>query len=547
MSDRKPVHPTLAARTLVLLCPLLVIAGSAGADDLDVPSGIDRVTVFASGAEVTRTGNVTIPAGQHRLIVGNLPAGIDPARLQLSLTNSEVRLGTLQLEESHGGELVGAQERQLQAELDQLQFERQAIADRIEAANTQLQLLGSLADGSVGGQQASLAVNELTDLLQTLSSASLEARQLIREANRELAVKDREIEQKKFELSQVATRERTGQVLTVAVEADQVLATEVAVTYPVNRASWSWLDEARLNTTTGNLSLERKAAVTQGTGEDWTDVEVTITTARPNQNTRTPELGSLLVDLFEPRVVFQERRSQQAPSALLQSADEAVASGMVQNSANVVASQYLVNFEIPGRVSVAANRQPQIMPVDQRTMPVELVTRVVPELDTSAYLEARFTLTSTEPLQAGIMQFYRDGAFIGRRPVQTFQPQDEINLPYGQDERVTVEVFPEQQDSRGGGTFRRTAVEDRRVRYEITSFHDRPVDLEVLARVPIPQNEDITVAVSDEATPADQRDVEGNSGVLMWERRARPGEPVVIRHYYSIRFPEDEQLEFRNR
>ncbi len=531
----------------------LMLSISSVADDLGVASSIDQVTIFPSGAEVTRVGSVTIPAGEHRLIIQNLPAAIDAARLQLNIRSENVRIGTLQLDESHAGDLVGDEERRLQAELELLQFERQEVVDRIEAANTQLQLLASLATGSVGGQQTSLGVDELTALLQTLSTSSMQARAVIREANRELAGLEQEIEQKRFELSQVATRRRTEQVLTVAVTAESAITTDVAVTYPVNQARWSWLYEARLETENRNLNLERKVSVSQGSGEDWNDVKVTITTARPNQNTRTPQLESLLVDLYQPRPPFiMESR---ALSAVAQ--EDAVATqGLMRNSeefsasargAEVQATQYLVNFEIPGRVSVSADRQPRILPIDQREGDVVLVTRAVPEVDTSAYLEARFTLDSGEPLQAGLMQFYRDGAFIGRRPVPTFQPRDEINLPFGQDERVRVEVFAEQEDSRDGGTFRRTALDDRRVRYQITSFHDDTIDMEVLARIAVSQNEDIEVEIDDQATPFDQQDVDGNKGVLMWQLRARPAVPQEIRHYYSIRYPEDGRLEFLGR
>ena len=546
----------LTPKTLSLLTCLgsaLVFSSAGFADDLEVTSSIDSVTVFLNGAEVTRTGAVTIPAGDHRLIIQNLPAGIDPARLRLNVASEDIRLGTLQLEESHEGELVSDEERRIQAELDQLLYERQETADRVEAANTQLQLLASLADGSVGGQQTSLDIAELSALLQTLSSSSIQAREVIRDANRELAAKDQEIEQKRFELSQVATRRRTEQVLTVAVTAESSTATDVAVTYPVNQARWSWLYEARLDTENRSVELERKVSVAQGSGEDWTDVAVTITTARPNQNTQTPQLGSLLVDFYRPPTPMAlESRAAGAADV-----EEVVVTGnFVRRSegftaaspeVEIQATQYLVNFEIPGRVSIAADRQPQILPIDQREGEVVLVTRAVPEADTNAYLEARFTLESAEPLQAGVMQFYRDGAFIGRRPVPSFQPQDEINLPFGQDERVRVEVFPEQEESRDGGTFRRTAVEDRRVRYQVTSFHSRPIELEVLGRIPVAQNEDIEVEFSDEATRFDEEDVEGNRGVLMWKRSAQPSVPIEIRHYYSIRYPQDERLQFRGR
>jgi len=542
-TSRKFTLATLTVSTLMF-------SSGSHADDLEVASTIDRVTVFLNGAEITRTGTISIPSGDHRLIIQDLPAGIDPARLRLNVADEDVRLGALQLEERHEGELVSEEERRIQAELDQLLYERQEIADRIEAANTQLQLLSSLADGSVGGQQTSLDISELSVLLQTLSSSSIQAREVIREANRQLAAKDQEIEQKRFELSQVATRRRTEQVLTVAVTAESSTTTAVDVVYPVNQARWSWLYEARLDTEGRSLDLERKVSVTQGSGEDWTDVEVTITTARPNQNTQTPQLSSVLVDFYRPPPVMLESRSSSADveevavtgSFIRRSEGFAASSPVVQ----IEATQYLVNFEIPGRVTVPADRQPQILPIDQRQGEVILVTRAVPEMDTNAYLEARFTLDSAEPLQAGVMQFYRDGAFIGRRQVPGFQPQDEINLPFGQDERVRVEVFPEQEESRGGGTFRRTAVEDRRVRYQVTSFHSQAIDLEVLGRIPVAQNEDIEVEISDEATPFDEEDVEGNRGVLMWQRRAQSSEPIEILHYYSIRYPEDERLQFRS-
>ena len=538
--------------TLVTLSvAALSLSANSLADDLEIASNIDRVTVFQNGAEVTRTAAVAIPAGEHRLIIQNLPAGIDPARLQLNLSNEDVRLGTLQLEESHEGALVSDEERRIQAELDQLLYERQEIADRIEAANTQLRLLASLADGSVGGQQTSLDIGELSTLLQTLSSSSIQAREIIREANRELVAKEQEIEQKRFELSQVATRQRTEQILTAAVTAESAMTTTVAVTYPVNQARWSWLYEARLDTESRSLNLERKVSVIQGTGEDWADVEVTITTARPNQNTQTPQLGSLLVDFYRPQppIALESRAAADLEEVAVSGGflRRSEVSAMASPAVQVEATRYLVNFEIPGRVSISADRQPQILPIDQRDGEVVLVTRAVPEVDSNAYLEARFTLDSTEPLQAGTMQFYRDGAFIGRRPVPTFLPQEEINLPFGQDERVLVEVFPEQEESRDGGTFRRTAVEDRRVRYQLTSFHGQAIDLEVLARIPVAQNEDIEVEINDQATPFAEQDIEGNRGVLMWQLRAQPAEPIEIRHYYSIRYPEDERLEYRGR
>jgi len=542
------------------LLPFSLITPAFG-DDLEVTAVIDNVTVFLRGAEVTRVGMVTVPAGEHRLLLSDLPPGTDPARLRLTLGNSDIRLGNLQLEELFDSELVGEEEQRLQNELDELFFDRQGITDEIESANTQLRFLDSLASGAVGGQQAILASSELAELLETLASSSNQARQVIRDANQRIKLLDLEIEQKRLELSQVATRQRSQQLVTAVVEVSESATTDVSITYPVNQARWTWLYEARLDTETRNLELQRKVSVAQTTGENWDNVEINITTARPNQNTLTPELGSLLVDIFRPQPIALERSrlKERAPTVSSDSGiGEVIAIGSsirrsdfnqassITTYASVAASQYLVDFQIPGRVSIDADSQPQILPIDQRKIYVDLVTRVVPDRDSNAYLEARFTLEDTVPLQSGVMQLYRDGSFIGRRLAADFLPQEEVSLPFGQDERVRVETRPEQQESRGGGTFRRSAVDDHRVSYEVTSFHNLPIELEILARVPVSQNEAIEVETGDETTPYDEEDVDGNRGVVLWRRQAEQAQPIEIKHYYTVSYPRDDRLQYQD-
>lgn len=162
---------------------------------------------------------------------------------------------------------------------------------------------------------------------------------------------------------------------------------------------------------------------------------MTISTARPNANTQTPVLGSLLVDIFQPQPAMRKES-----------------------------------------LALAADSQPQLFPADQRAVAVDLVLRAVPKLDNSAYLEARFIHEEDLPIQAGTMQFYRDGAFIGSRHVPEFLPREALSLPFGKDERVRVETQPEEEQSRAGGLLRRSAVDDHRVRYQLPYRARGPVN-----------------------------------------------------------------------
>src|SRR5690606_36931990 len=243
------------------------------------------------------------------------------------------------LEQIHEGALVSPQEQQLQAELDVLLERQREITDEIASAQTQLTLLDSLA--SSRSDQAFPAVADLAATLEVLATSGNAARSVIRDAERRLRTLEEEIGQKRFELSQVATQARTRQTLSISVAVDSTVNTSLAVTYPSANASWQWLYEARLDTETGYLELNRQASITQGSGEDWSAVSLTVSTGRSDQNTQAPDPTSLLVDIYDPQQANRELRMRAAPVAA-DSVEEVVVTGnYINNNAVVVASRYL--------------------------------------------------------------------------------------------------------------------------------------------------------------------------------------------------------------
>ena len=70
-------------RSSLLALSLLAIPAALWADDLPVDSEVTSVTVFPQGATLTREGDFAVPAGQHQLILTDMPL-IDPASLRLS-------------------------------------------------------------------------------------------------------------------------------------------------------------------------------------------------------------------------------------------------------------------------------------------------------------------------------------------------------------------------------------------------------------------------------------------------------------------------------
>jgi hypothetical protein len=89
------VHKTLAAASLVLA---LAAPRVAQADDIEAKLRIDQVTVYPNGAAITRRGEVSLPAGEHRLIVRGLPDPLDPGSLRVSAVSQAARLGGVEID-----------------------------------------------------------------------------------------------------------------------------------------------------------------------------------------------------------------------------------------------------------------------------------------------------------------------------------------------------------------------------------------------------------------------------------------------------------------
>lgn len=278
----------------------LSFACTVNADNIEQDVPITAVKLHPYSAVITRSQEIQFPAGQHQLIIGNLPQNIDPARLVLSIPDAAVRMGSLSIDESNSGSLTSENEQLLESELLVLFDARQVILDEITTANTELQLLSALATGgSEAGIRPTVNAEELANLIAVIGTSSNQARARIRDAGIQQRTVDEQIRVKQFELRQIATGSVVNSTVTAQLEVSSAVIVTVELSYPVANAWWEWLYEARLDTDHHTLSFFRQAVITQNTGEDWDKVDLILTTANPQMNTATPILESSFVDIRE--------------------------------------------------------------------------------------------------------------------------------------------------------------------------------------------------------------------------------------------------------
>jgi uncharacterized protein (TIGR02231 family) len=537
----------LAASTLALLT--FVAAQATQAADLAATLTIDQVTVYPQTAAVVRRGEVAVPAGSHRLIIRGLPDPVDPGSLRISAASRAVRLGGIEIEKIVATEFVSEAERALRRKLTELVDRRAEIHDEVPTAEQQLKLIDAVASAPVD-RDAKLVIDgpSLSTTLSTISSGAAAARAKIRGATIALRDLDTQIEATKAELSKVATARRNTTEVRAVIEASAAVTVPVSLEYRVTDAGWEWLYEARLDTESKKMSLGRQAAIVQGSGEDWSDVEMTVTTAKPRTDAGTPAIQSLFLRLSDRPLTTHDATLQEVivtgsrTRGSIRSRNEPEQEQAPLITAEELATEFAAEYRMPGRVTITSNRQVRMYPVSEGEFDAQLVARAVLSAEILARLEATFTYERDVPIEAGRLQLYRDGSYIGMAALPLLLPGSDVRVPFGVDERIRINVRDERAQSGQRGLLNRQILSEHRRRYEITSYHATALPIEVVDRVPVPQESDIKVDVLEGATAPTVRNLDGKEGVYLWKLPGTPRKTESIRHFYSVRYPSDRVL-----
>jgi uncharacterized protein (TIGR02231 family) len=522
--------------------------GFAAAADINTDLRIDAVTVYTGSAMVTRTGQVALPAGNQRIIVRGLPADIEPNALRLGIDSRNVELAGVEVETINDVQLASEAERALRAQIEAKTDQRAVVQDEIATAETQLKLLESLAANPGGNAGSGAAVNGTTlpAVLSTIGTAAASARGKVRDARQRLRAIDREIEKLNADIAKVATQRKRTTEVRALVNVKEAVTTGVHLTYPVADAGWGSVYQARLDTAAKRLVIQRDAEVHQGSGEDWNAARLTLTTAQTSADAATPTIAALFLDLRvpqPPQVFMAKARGGVAADAMAPAPPAAAAQEIVVTGARRTETQYLVEYQLPARVTLKSDREPRLFPVATDQFDVGLIARVLPAQRRSAFLEATFKFEQDAPLEAGTLKLYRDGAYVGEAASTAFLPGSDVRVPFGIDERIKVAVRDESAKSAERGVVSKQITRETRQRFEVTNYHAATIPVEIIDRVPVSRNADVKVEVLKGATEPTQRDLDGKAGVLLWRLDVAPQKTELVRQYYSVKYPRDRVLE----
>ncbi len=552
----------------------LAVAAPAPAPTLKTtPSRITGVTVYPNSALVRRDVDIPEGKGVIEVVVTPLPSATVYSSLYTE-GNDNVRVLMTRFRTRTIQEDTRADVRKLNDEIKLLQLAREKLDSDMRALQADGQFIGKLENFT------SANAIHATEKGAVNSEATIAMTKFIMETRSEKAKSVVGIQQQlhanqdKVDLAQRRLADlsqgfaRTERDAVIVVEKINAAAGKVQLNYLVDSAAWLPQYKLRTGRTAKDaVQVEYLASIMQQTGEDWSNVNLTLSTAKPTLNAAPPDLQTLKVTVvpkaaapgvrppdlgeLEEQVKnlrmkaqkdFNERKATtgiglfNTAAALDQSwellnPEEAVKRGCSPS----LREGPSVTYHLATKMTVPSRTDEQVLEIARLELMPEYYYKSVPILTTHVYRLAELTNKSDRILLPGDATMYIGSDFVGQMTMPLVAIGETFTAGFGIDPQIQVQrqMIDKTRTSQGG---------NQSLRYEyrilVNSYKTEKIQLRVWDRLPHADNDSVAVTLS-KTTPELSKDPiylreQRPNNLLRWDVLVEPGmagEKALSIHY----------------
>lgn len=277
---------------LLGLCAATVLPASG---QTKVKTSAEKVILFIDGAQVTRSKQIDIPAGNSTIVFTDLSPYLDDKSMQVA-AKGKFTVTAVNRRFNHTDSLERTNRQMaVEQELDRIrrqQKEMKAVLEVIGAENELLKINCSVGNRNVATPLA--AIRELNeyyaDRMQESKSRTIETEERIE------ALNERE-RQLLAEQAQLGGKPSTPMSeVEVRIEAPAACKGDFTLTYYVRNAGWFPSYDIRSNGLSEPVEIAYKANLFQNTGEEWKNVSLTLSSSNPTTGNIAPQLKTWWLD-----------------------------------------------------------------------------------------------------------------------------------------------------------------------------------------------------------------------------------------------------------
>ncbi|MBT3222089.1 MAG: mucoidy inhibitor MuiA family protein [Proteobacteria bacterium] len=523
--------------SILLFCGSLALGATYDTDQ----ASIAEVMVYPDRAVVKRTIKVNLPSGQSEFTFTGLPSPLldgsvraqvesDGAKVIALTQRQEVRMEERRAEVGELNKTI----RELRSEIRKLQIqdgryqERLALVDQLRdysRASASLQLGEASVDITTFDRTLTLYQTNSWDALGQRSG--LQAK--IVDKAQELMKHQQRLEDLRY------GRERATTAVTVTVEAGRALSTPLELKYGVNGVSWSPRYDLRYEDE--KLELSYLAEVRQSSGEDWQNVDLIFTTARPDEMVPPPDNQPLYLTGYKEKETTVQLGSVREEAKVSETVVADFGGGDSGPGVAVTSRTLSVDLAVPQPSTVPADGRPYRIAVLEKELETKVDQWAAPAQSPRLFLRARTSNQTNMPLLAGPADVFRSSGYVGTIHLSDLANGEKLDLSLGPAGSVLV--------TRDFDDYRNRTVERSMGRkkihfvYEILidNFGEEATQVVISEAIPVSHIEQVKVKIDPETTSGYETDPDGS--IWTWTLDLKGGEKKKLKVAYVVELPED--------
>ncbi|MDY6933946.1 MAG: mucoidy inhibitor MuiA family protein [Spirochaetota bacterium] len=503
-------------------------------------SNIIEATVYPDRALVSREIEIQVTPDTKEILFDNLPSGIYRNTIRISgKGNAEIRIEGIDIRDEYLEILKDEEIIKQEKELEELQDKLSWINSSIDSFNMEKEIIKGVQNLSSSRFATEFYfrktdMSDISNIFNFIKSNIERIDMTIMDLEDKKFEIEKEIARAKAELSRKSSM-RSKEVVNCYISLDVKKPGKFSfyLTYVIGNASWSSVYDARLNITEKEIEIFYYGRVSQSTGENWEDVKLFLSTARPEVSATLPELKPWFIDFGY--MDYDDRVQKSAPYGAAAPEPIGEESEIISASLNKGLS---VTFGIKDSQKLPPDGTEKKVLIAKQRFPVELYYRAFPEMIESVFIRGMFENTTEYPLLAGSVKVYHNQDYIGDSFLETTVPSEKAKLSLGSDDSIKVKRellkhFTQQKGVMKGLT--RTIF-----RYTITleNYKEEEVKVAIEERVPISQNKELKVQLT-EVTDSINPDYKG---VLIWNVDIDSQDKKKLNLEYYVEYPVDKSI-----
>lgn len=490
-----------------------------------IATQIVAVTVYRDRALIQRRGTATwqqTPAEQTAIIeITGLPPMLQPDSIRVGATSDQVQIYEVQVCPAQPPKPEPEKLQPIRQDIQSLQQQRQHLADQLSTLKLQQTFVTDLGQTAIQPFARSLAQQQI-DLSQTQAFLDFLADRHqscttsiteLEQTHQTLCDRIQVLEQQLKDYSNPTLAKGFRLLIHLAFKTAETIASgacDLELSYLVSQASWEPCYDLRL-TPDHQIQITSFGQVTQTSGEDWPNVALQLSTAKPEDGNLPPAIAPWSIDIAPSSAAApppEMETSLPLPynMSLAGAAGSELPSALRRMQAQAQAAQKtewqsVICFSVAHRCTVPSDGNSHKVMIRQDHYPCQLDYLAQPKQVGFAYTYAHITNPADRvTLLPGKVNLFRDNTFVGKTAIAALAPGQSLDLSLGIDEQISLQRLQVKRElTQHPSDYRQRLT----LTYHIVlaNHHAQPVQVTVQEPLPVSKNDQVTIQLVSTQPP----------------------------------------------